>query len=114
MENVFGNTIRDQVWSNLPKMKDGDGKFVFTMGSYRRIGVSTQQLTKQLADYFGVSEGLLITSVSENSAASKAGLKAGDVITAVDGEKVDSPGDVSRALNKKQDGSVTLTIVRNR
>jgi membrane-associated protease RseP (regulator of RpoE activity) len=41
-------------------------------------------------------------------------LKAGDVITAVDGEKVDSPGDVSRVINKKQDGSVSLTIVRDR
>jgi membrane-associated protease RseP (regulator of RpoE activity) len=41
-------------------------------------------------------------------------LKAGDVITAVDGEKVNSPGDVSRAINKKQEGSITLTVVRDR
>jgi membrane-associated protease RseP (regulator of RpoE activity) len=41
-------------------------------------------------------------------------LKAGDVITAVDGEKVDSPGDVTRAINKKDDGPVTLTVVRER
>jgi len=55
----------------------------------------------------------LITSIVENSPAAKAGLKAGDVITAVDGEKVDSSGDIVRAINKKQDGAITLTIVSN-
>jgi len=116
MENVMGGTIRNQVLRGMEGAfpKDKDGKFVFTLGSYRRIGVSTQQLTKQLAEYFGVGEGLLITSVNENSPASKAGLKAGDVITAIDGEKVASPGDVTRALSRKEDGAVTLTIIRNR
>jgi membrane-associated protease RseP (regulator of RpoE activity) len=104
----------EKMQKDFPKMKDGDGNFVFSWGSYRRIGVATQPLSKQLADYFGVTEGILITSVTENSPAAKAGLKAGDVITAVDGEKVDSPGDVSRAINKKQDGAVTLTVVRDR
>ena len=74
------------------------------------------QLTKQLADYFGIADGkgVLVTSVSEDSPAAKAGLKAGDVITAIDGEKVDGAGDLSRAINKKKDGDVTLTIVRNK
>jgi len=117
MVNVMGremsDEIRQKIEKGLPKIKDGDGRFVFTMG-YRRIGISTQTLTKQLADYFGVTDGILVTSVNENSPAAKAGLKAGDIITAVDGEKVDSPGDVTRAMNKKQDGSVTLTVVRDR
>ena len=105
----------EKMRKDLPaKIKSGDGTWTINMGSYRRIGISTQTLTKQLADYFGVSEGILVTSVVENSAAAKAGLKAGDVITAVDGEKVDSPGDVTRAINKKQDGPVTLTVVRDR
>jgi serine protease Do len=93
----------------------GNGPFVWTLGSNRRLGVSTQSLSGQLADYFGVKEGgALITSVSDNSPASKAGLKAGDVITAIDGDKVGSPGDLTRGLNKKETGDVTLTIIRNR
>jgi serine protease Do len=104
----------EKMQKDFPKIKDGDGNFTFAWGSNRRIGVSSEPLTKQLAEYFGVTEGILITSVNENSPAAKAGLKAGDVITAVDGEKVDSPGDVSRVINKKQDGPVTLTIVRDR
>jgi membrane-associated protease RseP (regulator of RpoE activity) len=104
----------EQFRKDMPKFKTGDGTWVFSTGSYRRIGIGTQTLTKQLADYFGVTEGILITSVNDNSPAAKAGLKAGDVITAVDGEKVSSPGDISRAIGKKQEGSVTLTVVRDR
>lgn len=99
---------------DFPKIKSGDGTWIINTGSYRRIGIATQTLTKQLADYFGVSEGILVTSVNDNSPAAKAGLKAGDVITAVDGEKVNSPGEISRAIGKKQDGPVTLTVVRDR
>lgn len=97
---------------------DGPGKdgFVFAFGNNRRIGISTTQLTKQLAEYFGIADGtgVLVTSVGDDSPAAKAGIKAGDVITAVDGEKLDSAGDLSRAINKKKDGDVTLTIIRNK
>ncbi|MBD0371943.1 MAG: PDZ domain-containing protein [Pyrinomonadaceae bacterium] len=84
--------------------------------SGRRIGITTTQLTKQLAEYFGINggRGLLITSVAENSPAARAGLKAGDVITDVDGERVESSGDLSRAINRKTEGAVTLKVVRDR
>jgi len=124
--NVFGTMITPDIFRKMPRgdMKidpgllqidpDQDG-FAFTLFGNRRIGISTTALTKQLADYFGVKDGgVLVTSVIENSPAAKAGLKAGDVITAIDGEKVESPGDISRAVNKKEDGDVTLTVVRER
>jgi membrane-associated protease RseP (regulator of RpoE activity) len=125
MSNLLGASIRDDVFKSIEKgfpeirQKDwpqsGDGPFFFSFGGGRRIGVSTQPLTKQLADYFGAKDGgVLITSVNENSPAAKAGLKAGDVITAIDGEKVDSSGDITRSINKKQDGEISLTILRDR
>ena len=96
----------------------GDGPDIqaFSFGNHRRIGVSTMQLTKQLADYFGIADGkgVLVTAVTDDSPAAKAGLKAGDVITAIDGEKVEGAGDLSRTINKKKDGDVTLTVVRNK
>jgi len=101
---------------NWPRTIGGGGNspFVWTLSSNRRLGVSTQSLSGQLADYFGIKDGgALITSVSDNSPASKAGLKAGDVITSIDGEKVTSPGDLTRGLGKKDTGDVTLTIIRN-
>jgi membrane-associated protease RseP (regulator of RpoE activity) len=88
----------------------------YAFGNSRRIGVSTIPLTKQLAAYFGIADGkgLLVTSVTEDGPAAKAGLKAGDVIVSVDGEKVEAAGDVSRVINKKKDGDVAITIVRNK
>jgi len=100
-------------WEGQGPGKDG---MVFAFGNHRRIGVGTMQLTKQLADYFGISDGkgVLVTSVSDDSPGAKAGLKAGDVITAIDGEKVEGAGDLARGINKKKDGDVTLTIIRNK
>lgn len=98
----------------FPDANKNDLTFFF--GNSRRIGVSTVELTKQLAEYFGITggRGVLVTSVSEDGPAAKAGIKAGDVITAVDGEAIDSPGDISSAINRKKEGDVTLTVIRNR
>lgn len=112
MSQIFkGQLGKIEGLENLGKLKS-----TWNFGSYRRIGVSTMQLNKQLADYFGVTndKAVLVTEVLENSAASKAGIKAGDVIIAVDGEKIDDVGDLSRAINKQKEGDVTLTIIRNR
>jgi len=100
----------------LVDIPDNSGDLAIVLGNSRRIGVSTMELSKQLADYFGIADGrgLLVTSVSEDGPAAKSGVKAGDVITAVDGEAVDSPGDVARLINRKKDGDVTLTIIRNK
>jgi Do/DeqQ family serine protease len=59
------------------------------------IGVEPQELTPELAQYFGVrrTEGVIITGVLQNGPAAAAGIVPGDVITAVDGEPVkDVPG----------------------
>jgi membrane-associated protease RseP (regulator of RpoE activity) len=95
-------------------LADNGGNLSFFFGNSRRIGVSTMELNKQLADYFGVADGVLVTSVTEDGPAAKAGVRAGDVITAIDGEKVDSPGDISRVINRKKEGDVTLTVIRNK
>lgn len=103
------------VWKWEGQRPDGD-TMVWTFGNQRRIGVNTMQLTKQLADYFGVDQGtgVLVTGVTDDSPAAKAGIKAGDVITAIDGEKVDGPGDLTRSINKNKDGEVTLTVIHNK
>ncbi|HMH42659.1 MAG TPA: PDZ domain-containing protein, partial [Pyrinomonadaceae bacterium] len=127
MDTVFGSTMprilrgsNDDDFRVLPQSNwppsigGGDNPVILQLGANRRIGVTTQVLTKQLADYFGVKDGgVLITSVVDNTPAAKAGLKAGDVITAIDGEKITSPGDITRGLSKKETGDVSLTIVRD-
>jgi len=90
----------------------GDGRgFVFSTGG--RLGVGIQSLSDQLASYFGVEDGVLVTSVEKDSAAEKAGLRAGDVITKVGDREIDDTGDLMRAISDAE-GSVTIQIVRDK
>jgi serine protease Do len=102
---------------NLPELyKDGTKTLVWSAAANRQIGISVSELTKQLGDYFGVSDGkgLLITGVNENSPAAKSGLRAGDVITEINGKAVDRRFDLIKAINEKNEGDISLTIVRDK
>ncbi len=80
-----------------------------------RFGVEAEGLEGQLAEYFGVKEGVLVRSVAKGSAAEKSGFKAGDVITKVDQKPLDSPRDLSEALRSSRDKkSVAVTVVREK
>lgn len=78
--------------------------FTFQMISPVRIGVSLENLTEQLGEYFGVEngEGALITEVDLNGPAFKSGLKAGDVIIKVDGVKIKDVDNIREALSEKK------------
>jgi serine protease Do len=78
------------------------------------LGIESESLTAQLAQFFGVKEGVLVRSVNKNSPAEKAGIKAGDVIVKIGGNAVQSPRDISRELRAARDKSdVSVTLVRN-
>lgn len=79
------------------------------------LGVQAEDISGQLGTYFHVPEGagVLIREVSPNSAAAKAGLKAGDVITHVDGAAVKTVDDLRKHLrDQREQKSVSLTIIR--
>lgn len=86
------------------------------MGSRGRLGVELERLSDQLAAYFGATDGgVLVGAVTAESPAAKAGVKAGDVITRVNGTAVKDSRDVIAALRDvKDDGVVTLDIVRDK
>lgn len=79
-------------------------------------GAVVDVLGAQLADFFGVKEGrgLLVHEVEGNSPAAAAGLRAGDVVTRVNGDRVGSKSDWGRALHDSKGHPVSLTIVRDR
>lgn len=80
-----------------------------------QLGAQVQDLNRDLAPYFKVEEksGVLVLSVSDDSPAEKAGLKAGDVITRLDDEKITDADDLISALRDYEDGDkVTLEYVR--
>ncbi|MCY3600574.1 MAG: PDZ domain-containing protein [Gemmatimonadetes bacterium] len=86
---------------------------VFYLSGRLRLGASTQSLGDQLAEYFGVEGGVLVTSVHEDTPAAEGGLRAGDVIVGLGDEDVDDPNDLRRALADLDPGEVSLRIVRD-
>jgi serine protease Do len=94
----------------------GSGFFgALSLGS-PSVGVDLDVLGSQLADYFGVKDhqGLLVKHVAENSPAARAGLKAGDVITQANGQKMATVGEWMKMLHANRGKQVQLTLVRNR
>jgi len=80
-----------------------------------RLGVSVRAVDGQLAQFFGVRGGVLVQEVQEDSPAARAGLRAGDVITAVDGTAVSTQADLVNAVGGAADGgSLQIQITRDR
>jgi len=95
-----------------PALPDFEG-FVWRTGS--TLGMTVTDLSSQLADYFGTKDGVLVTSVLEDSAASKAGVKAGDVITSIDDSAVGSSSELRRRVQRLENGAeFTLGVVRDK
>jgi serine protease Do len=99
----------------MPEFHMPDIPQMFTTIRSPMLGVEAESLGSQLAVYFGVKEGVLVRSVLDNTAAQKAGIKAGDVITKVDGMAVTTPSELSnsvRAANAKK--TYAIELVRDR
>src|SRR5690554_3491156 len=82
-----------------------------------RLGVLIQPVDQDLAQNFGLSEphGALISRVEPDSAAQKAGLQPGDIITGVEGVRVADSADLPRIIGEKRPGTrVTLDVWRER
>jgi serine protease Do len=98
--------LADSVLRDMPRLQ------VSTV--YVRAGIRVEQMTDQLRDFFGVygNNGVLVTSVDSASAAEKAGLKAGDVITTIDGKSVETPAEFSREI--RAGSKPTLKVIRDK
>ena len=102
----------------LPSQQSGPGNgFISAFGmnpSY--TGLQLDMLGPQLANYFGVhdGQGLLVKRVDDNSPASAAGLRAGDVITRVNGRTVATTNQWMHAIHANRGKQVQLTIMRDR
>ena len=123
--NIDGDRIRRDVERGLrefrmdmPPMRfrwDHDFDDLLAPSSRRRLGISVDSMGNQLSQYFGASEGgALITSVEPGSAAEKAGLKAGDVITSINGERVRDAEQVVDTMREVGDGDVTIGYLRDK
>jgi serine protease Do len=93
---------------------DGEGFNLFA-GGRGRLGVRVQEMSEELAGYFGVKAGVLVSGVDADTPAAKAGVKAGDVITAVNGQAVSESSELRREVAKVEDGKTAeLTVTRDK
>ena len=98
----------------IPRM-EWNGNLMFL--NRPRLGIEAEDLNDQLGTYFGApdGEGILVRSVNPDSPAQKAGIKAGDVITSLNGEKLHSVGELREKLGAAKDAkSVKIGLVRNK
>jgi serine protease Do len=99
----------------VPEFHMPDIPQIFTTLRSPMLGVEAESPGAQLALYFGVRDGVLVRSVLDNTPAQRAGIKAGDVITKVDGMAVTSPSELSGAVrmaNSKK--TYAIELVRDR
>jgi len=100
----------------MPDIDLPDIPFLGSVPSSSRLGVSVENLGDQLGEYFGVKsgDGVLVRSVKKGSPAENAGLRAGDVIVKVEGERISDAADLRSALRGHRGRAFPITIVRDR
>jgi serine protease Do len=100
----------------MPSMDLGEGMGMVIAGR-PRLGIDAEDIGGQLGSFFGApdGEGILVRSVNGGSAAEKAGMKAGDVISTFNGERVRSLGDLRQKLASQNDAKTAkIGVLRNR
>ena len=91
-----------------------NGLMPFMDRSRGRLGVTVQSLSDGLQEYFGAKNGgALVSSVANESAAAKAGIKAGDVIVSINGQSVSDADDLIDEL-EDVNGDATIVVLRDR
>src|SRR5437773_2044395 len=84
---------------------DGDGMLFGENENTAMLGVVTDK----------VDEGVIITDVTDQSGAAKAGLKEDDIITKVDDKKIEDPDDLTKAIRSHKAGDkVNITYLRDK
>jgi serine protease Do len=105
----------------IPMVPPMEWNGTLMLGGQPRLGIDAEDISGQLGAFFGApdGEGVLVREVNPGSAAEKAGVKAGDVITSVNGERVRAVGDLREKLAAKReakdkDQAVKLGVLRNK
>ncbi|HYA15867.1 MAG TPA: PDZ domain-containing protein, partial [Bryobacteraceae bacterium] len=91
-----------------------NGQLSAMPGQAPLVGFEGETLTDQLAQFFGVKEGVLVRTVAPRTPAERAGLRAGDVVVKVNGTPVTSPREISGIVNSSRRKNLTFTVVRNK
>ena len=97
-----------------PLPANGDDRFPGLTATSARVGFEGESLTPQLAEFFGVKDGVLVRTVGLHTPAERAGLKAGDVVVKVNGTPVTTPREISGLAQMNRRKTISFTVFRNR
>ncbi len=103
----------------IPEIPPMEWNGSMLLGGQPRLGIDAEDLSGQLGAFFGApdGEGILVRDVNSGSPAEKAGVKAGDVITSINGERIRTVGELREKLSAKRDDkdrTVKLGVLRNK
>jgi len=93
---------------------NGGNPFPTIPGNSAMVGFEGEALNSQLAEFFGVKEGVLVRSVNAKTPAERAGLKAGDVVVKVNGTPVTTPREITGLVRASRKKAISFTVVRNK
>lgn len=99
---------------DMPSLEWDGGNF---LAGGPRLGIDVEDISGQLGAYFGApdGEGILVRDVNSGSAAEKAGVKAGDVITSLNGERIHDVAELRSKLTSTGEGKTAkLGVLRNK
>ena len=111
-----GSSIKRRIHRVMQRVAEGGRGLHAAHGGGAFLGVQLSDLTAELRAHFGVPEdaGVLVGKVVDGSPAFRAGVEVGDIVTAVDGEPMDSASALARAIGGHGDGdTVVLEVWRD-
>ena len=95
----------------------GLGDFAVSFLGQPRLGIDAENLDGEFGYFFGApdGEGILVRGVFEDSPAAKAGLKVGDVITSLNGDRIRTIGELREKMVANNDQkTVKLGVLRSK
>ena len=102
---------------DMPAIADLTDELTLLPGGRPRLGIDAEDIGGQLGSFFGApdGEGILVRGVNSGSPAEKAGLKAGDVITTFNGERIHSVGELRQKLAAQAETKTAkIGVLRNK
>ncbi|HLK03542.1 MAG TPA: PDZ domain-containing protein [Candidatus Acidoferrum sp.] len=101
----------------IPAIRNFDWNGAMLFAGKARLGIDAEDLSGQLGAYFGApdGEGILVRNVNSGSPAEKAGIKAGDVITTFNTDRIRTAAELREKLARTESGkSVAIGVLRNK
>ena len=115
-KTILQQLMKDGKVTDRPGSSNGSGSSAESTSDQGFLGIQGADISSDMASSYNMPEGVYVTKVVSNSPAEKAGIKKGDVITAVDGTSITSMESLYNYISSKKSGDkvkVSVATVEN-